>query len=133
MTGRPDQAVVHYETSLKLDPENANTWNNLALLLATSSDPSVRNGPRAIELAQHAKQMTQNKNAVVLATLAAAYAEGGRFADAVKTVEAALELISSSPSNSLVQALQSQLDLYLRGIPYHERADMAVPSTSRKP
>jgi tetratricopeptide (TPR) repeat protein len=118
--GRPRQAAEHYEISLKLEPGNANTCNNLALLLATSADASVRNGPRAVELALHAQQITQGQNPVVLATLAAAYAESGRFTDAVKTAEQAQQMASKYSNGSLAQALQAQLDLYLKGVPYHD-------------
>ena len=118
--GRPREAVQHYELSLKLEPGNANTWNNLALLLATCSDASVRNGPRAIELAHRAAQLSGGKNPIVLGTLAAAYAETGRFADAVKTAEEAFQIASKSPNSGLAHALQAQIELYLKGLPYHE-------------
>jgi tetratricopeptide (TPR) repeat protein len=118
VTGHPKQAVEHYEMSMKLDPGNPNTWNNLALLRATCADASVRDGSKAIELAQHAEQLTGSKNPVVLATLAAAYAESGRFAEAVKTAEGAQQLVG--PSSGLAQALQAQIELYLKGVPYHD-------------
>jgi len=120
VTGRPRQAVEQYQLSLKLDPGNANTWNNLALLLATSWDGSVRNGTRAIGLAQRARELTQARNPVVLATLAAAFAEAGRFSDAVATVNQAIQLASSHPNSSLIQALQAQLKLYQDGLPFRE-------------
>jgi tetratricopeptide (TPR) repeat protein len=116
--GRPRQAAEHYEMSLKLEPGNANTWNNLALLRATCADASVRNGPRAVELAQHAEQITGGKNPILLATLAAAYAESGRFAEAVKAAETAQQL--AGPNSGLAQALQAQIELYLKGVPYHD-------------
>ncbi len=125
--GRLREAADHYEQSLKLEPGNLNTWNNLAFLLATCSDASIRNGRRAVELAEHAQQVTANKNPVVLATLAAAYAETGRFADAVRTAQKALELTQEHPNSSLAQALQAQTELYLQGIPYREQG--SVPSS----
>ena len=128
VTGRPRQAAEHYEISLKLDPGNANTWNNLALLTATCADPSVRNGPRAVELAEQAKQITAGKNPVVLATLAAAYAECGHFADALKTAEAAQQL--ASPESGLRLALQAQIELYLKGVPYHDPGPVHSQATT---
>ena len=122
VTGHPRQAAEHYEMSLKLDPGNANTWNNLALLRATCADASVRDGSRAVELAQHARQLTDGKNPVVLATLAAAYAESGRFAEAVKAAETAQQL--AGPNSGLAQALQAQIELYLKGVPYHDPGPM---------
>jgi len=120
LTGRTREAVEQYELALKLEPDNANTLNNLALLLATSSDASVRNGPRAIELAQRAQRLTLSRNPVVLATLAAAFAEAGRFADALKVQHQAVEMVSGQPDSGIARALQSQLRLYERGLPFRE-------------
>jgi protein O-mannosyl-transferase len=130
VTGRPREAAEQYELSLKLEPGNANTWNNLALLLATSSDASVRNGPRAVQLAQQASNLTQDRNPVTLATLAAAYAESGRFGEAVSTVRKALDLAASRSQASLSQALQAQLELYQQGLPFRDApADDPQPTS----
>jgi hypothetical protein len=120
VTGKPRQAIEQYELSLKLERANANTWNNLALLLATSAEASVRNGSRAIEAAQRACDLTQGKNPVVLATLAAAFAEAGQFTNAIATAQHAIELASSQRQRTLVQALQPQLELYQKGLPFRE-------------
>lgn len=121
-TGQPRLAAEQYGFSLKLDPDNANTCNNLALLLATSSDASIRNGARAIELAQHARDLTQGNNPVVLATLAAAYAEANRFTEAIATIEQARQLATAHPNSPLAHALEAQLQLYQSGLPYRENA-----------
>ncbi len=130
VTGRPRQAIEQYELSLKLDADNANTVNNLALLLATSAEASVRNGPRAIELAQRARELTGGRNPLVLATLAAAFAEAGRFAEAVATSEQAIQLASSRPNSALVQALEAQLERYRNGLPFREPSRGAHPERS---
>ena len=118
VTGQPRQAVEQYELSLRLDSNNANTLNNLALLLATSSDASIRNGQKAIELAQQAKELTQGRNPVVLATLAAAFAEAGQFTNAVSALQMAIQL--TPPSSPATQTLYGQLELYQRGQPLRE-------------
>jgi len=110
--GRIREAAEHYEASLKLEPDNLSTCNNLAMLLATSSDAALRNGPRAVELAQRANQLAGGKNPIVLGTLAAAYAETGRFGEAVATARTALELASGRPNSSLAQSLQMQIERY---------------------
>ncbi|HTL55039.1 MAG TPA: tetratricopeptide repeat protein [Candidatus Limnocylindrales bacterium] len=120
MTARAREAAEHYEASLKIEPGNVSTRNNLAFLLATSADASVRNGPRAVELAEQARQVTAGKNPIVLATLAAAYAETDRFGDAIKTVEFALQLAAAQTNSPFMQALQAQLELYLKGVPCRE-------------
>ena len=59
--------------------------NDLAFLLATSRDPALRDGAKAVEYAEKANQLSNGNNAVVLDTLAAAYAGQGRYKEAVDT------------------------------------------------
>jgi tetratricopeptide (TPR) repeat protein len=120
-TGRAREAAGHYEASLKSEPDNPSTCNNLAMLLATSPDASLRNGPRALELAQHANQLARGRNPVFLGTLAAAYAETGRFADAIATARTALELASRRRDSHLAQALRMQIQHYEYGLPSREQ------------
>src|SRR5262249_18001928 len=56
--------------------------NGLAWALATCVDSAVRDGPAAVDLAEKAVAATNRKDANMLDTLAAAYAEVGRFSDA---------------------------------------------------
>jgi hypothetical protein len=105
---------------LKIEPDNPGTCNNLAMLLATSPDASLRNGARAVELAQRANQLTYGHNPIVLGTLAGAYAEAGRFAEAAATARTALALASRRPNSQLAQALQAQLERYESGLPLRE-------------
>jgi tetratricopeptide (TPR) repeat protein len=117
ITGRAREAAAHYEAALKSEPNNPSTCSNLAMLLATSPDAALRNGARALELAQHANQITGGRNALVLATLAAAYAETGRFAEAAATARTALGLASRRPNSQLAQAIQMQVQRYESGLP----------------
>src|SRR5262249_45368906 len=82
-TGRTREAVQHYEIALKLRPRNAQIMNNLAWLLATSLDASLRDGSRAVQLASQADNFANGLDPVYKATLAAAYAETGRFSEAI--------------------------------------------------
>jgi len=116
--GRESEAVSHYERALKIRPDQAPACNNLAWLLAASPDPSLRNGPRAIELAQRANQLARGGNPVFLGTLAAAYAEAGQFGEAVKTIERALPLAANDAA--LTRALEKQNALYKSGTPFRE-------------
>ena len=118
--GRTREAAAHYEASLKIEPDNPGTCNNLAMLLATSPDASLRNGARAVELAQRANQLTYGHNPIVLGTLAGAYAEAGRFAEAAATARTALALASRRPNSQLAQALKAQLERYESGLPLRE-------------
>ncbi|MGB8352604.1 MAG: tetratricopeptide repeat protein, partial [Chthoniobacteraceae bacterium] len=95
--GHDGEAVQHAEIALRLEPANITFQNNLAWMLATVADPSLRDGARAIELAQRANQSTGGANPGILHTLAAAYAAAGRFPDAVTTARLALGYAGSDP------------------------------------
>jgi protein O-mannosyl-transferase len=127
VTGRGREAAAHYESSLKFEPDNLSTCNNLAFLFATSADASLRNGARAIELAERANRLAQGRNPSVLATLAAAFAEAGRFDEAVTTARQALEMASSNPNSQLVARIQAQLESYSARKPFHEPAPAQQP------
>jgi Tfp pilus assembly protein PilF len=117
--GRMDEAIAHFKKSLEIRPDLVEIQNNLAWLLATCSQASLRNGKQAVELAQRANQLTGAKNPNFLCTLAAAYAEAGRFSDAVETAQRALQLAGAQYNTALADDIQSQLKLYQAGVPFH--------------
>jgi tetratricopeptide (TPR) repeat protein len=126
--GRMDEAIAHYDRALEINPSNINAQNNLAWLLATSAEPRIRNGPRAVELAERADRLTRSGNAVISATLAAAYAETGRFADAVRIAERALQLATNSNNPALADGIRQQIELYRSNSPSREnRSAPAAP------
>jgi tetratricopeptide (TPR) repeat protein len=118
-TGRTEEAIAYYQRALQINPDYVEVQNNLARLLATCPEASLRNGNQAVELAQRANQLTGDANPVVLSTLAAAYAEAGRFPDAVKTAQRALELAKAQSDTALAEAIRSQLKSYQAGRPFH--------------
>jgi tetratricopeptide (TPR) repeat protein len=107
----PD-AIAHYRNALELQPDLLSALNNLAWLLAAADQTSLRDGPQAVELAEHAAQLTGGQNPLVLRTLAAAYAETGRFPDAVATAQKALSLSSSQGPSALTDDLQAAIQRY---------------------
>ncbi len=120
--GQSAEAIEHYEKALEISPQSVSALNNLAWLLATGSDASLRNGPRAIQFAQQADQLSGGTNAVVLRTLAAAYAEAGQFGKAIESAQAAMQLRRSQGDDSLATELQQEIALYELGLPYREMA-----------
>ncbi len=118
--GSVDEAISHFQKALQINPDNAEAQNNLAWVLATCPQASLRNGNQAVELAQRANQLTGDGNPVVLGTLAAAYAEAGRFPEAVATAQRALQLAGAQSNTALADALRSQLKLYQAGLPFHQ-------------
>ena len=118
--GNPAEAIQHYEKAREVSPNSIPTLTNLAWLLATSQDASVRNGPKAVELAKQADRLTGGVNTRVLRTLAAAYAETGEFANAIRTARSAMQLTRMHGEDSLTTDLDQQIRLYQLGMPYRE-------------
>lgn len=119
--GREREAVAEYRRVLATQPLSVQALNNIAWILATSGDDSVRNGADAIRFAEKACQQTQNRDAMPMGTLAAAYAEAGRFNDAIATAEKA-ESLAALRGNAQFAAINRQLlQLYRAGKAYHER------------
>jgi tetratricopeptide (TPR) repeat protein len=83
-SGKQAEAIDDYEKAVKLQPRDPGILNNLAWVLATSPDEKLRNDKRAIKLATEACELTDYKQAHILSTLAAAYAETGDFETAIK-------------------------------------------------
>ncbi len=117
--GRVTEAITHFQKALQIEPANPAIANNLAWLLATWPEASVRNGKQAVALAERANQLASGGNPFVLCTLAAAYAEAGRFSEAVETAQRALHLAEAQSNTSLAGQLQIQIKLYQAGSPFH--------------
>jgi Flp pilus assembly protein TadD len=118
--GRTREAVAQYQQALKLDPDLPTALNNLAWALATSPDDQLRNGADAVRLAQHACELTHDSQPLFLGTLAAAYAEAGRFPEAVATAEKAEQLATNTGPTALSAKIRQSLELYRAGKPYRE-------------
>ncbi len=117
--GNFGEAITHFQKALQLEPADSSLQSNLAWLLAASPEASLRNGNKAVELAQRANALTAGNNLRVLHTLAAALAEAGRFSEAVETAQRALRLAEAQSNTSLAGQLQLEIKLYQAGSPYH--------------
>ncbi len=118
--GRPSEAVGHYRESLRVRPNSPGALNNLAWLLATSPNDPLRNGPEAVRLAERACALTHHEIIVYLGTLAAAYAEAGRFPESVAMAEQARDRARAGQQEDLARRNQELLQLYREGKPYRE-------------
>jgi tetratricopeptide (TPR) repeat protein len=113
-------ALFHYREALRLRPDSPEVLNNLAWLLATHSRPEFRDGAQAVRLAERACELTNRKRALFIGTLAAAYAEAGRFDDAVRTAELARQLAEAAGEKQTAEANAKLLELYRAGKPVRE-------------
>ncbi|HVF71129.1 MAG TPA: tetratricopeptide repeat protein [Chthoniobacterales bacterium] len=125
---RPGEAAAHYRRAVELNPRDAEALTNLAWILATSLDDRLRDGTQAIELAERADSLTMKKSPVIGASLAAAYAEANRFAEAVTTAERALQLALNETNEPRANSLRAQIELYRSNKPLRDapgRKEMA--------
>jgi len=120
--GRDDEAMVHLQQALQLNPRSVKIQSDLAWVLATASPAALRDGRRAVALAEQANQIAGGEDPVVLRTLAAAYAEAGRFDDAVRSAQKAMVLARAAGQSSLVGQLDGQLKLYAAKLPFHQES-----------
>ncbi|MCY2932315.1 MAG: tetratricopeptide repeat protein, partial [Planctomycetota bacterium] len=126
--GKAPESIEHYRQAIRLAPNFVLGMNNLAWLLATHADPAVRDGAEAVRLAERACQLADRKAPGLLDTLAAAYAEAGRFPDAVATAEEALALAKSMNPPAGAADIQARLTLYRAGKCYRD-----VPAPAAAP
>ncbi len=127
--GKQAESIADYESAIKLDPENSGVLNNLAWVLATSPDEKLRDGKRAIELATTACKVTEYKQAHILSTLAAGYAESGDFKNAILWSTKAVE----AGEASLKEQLGKELASYKQSKPWREAIPPAVNQASDEP
>jgi tetratricopeptide (TPR) repeat protein len=120
MQGRTAEAADQYRFLLNLQPDSVEALNNLAWILAASPTDSLRNGAEAVRLAERACELTQHRAPVLLGTLAAAYAEAGRYQEAADTAEKARSLALSAGQKQVAEANGKLLTLYRAGKPYRE-------------
>ncbi|MCE9605690.1 MAG: tetratricopeptide repeat protein [Planctomycetia bacterium] len=129
--GKQADAIADYEAALKIEPKDTGILNNLAWVLATSPDDKLRNGKRAIELADKACQLTNHKIVHILSTLAAAYAEEGNFTAAKEWSNKAL---AAAEGDAEKESLRKELASYEAKKPWREAIVGAVekPEVKRK-
>jgi tetratricopeptide (TPR) repeat protein len=110
--GQIREAIAAWQQALEIAPNQLYVLNNLAWLLATTPEATLRDGAKAVVLARQASQLSQDANPMVLHTLAAAYAEAGSYAMATATARHALELAVAQKNDALAATLQKEIKLY---------------------
>jgi tetratricopeptide (TPR) repeat protein len=124
--GRVREAIEQWQETLVMQPENGNAKSNLAWVFATYPEESIRNGTQAVQLAAQALQLSGGKNAIILRTLAAAYAESGRFVEAIHTAERGLELAIGQGNAGLAAELLRNIALYRTNSPLRDTSLLGV-------
>jgi tetratricopeptide (TPR) repeat protein len=101
--------MAHYEEALEIAPDSALASNNLAWILSASPDDKVRDGGKAVALAERAVEYSGDKNAMFMRTLAAAYGEAGRFTEALQTAARALRITQSENNAAGIRTLEDDI------------------------
>jgi protein O-mannosyl-transferase len=114
--GETGEAVKSYEAVLAIKPDNIQMLSKVAWILATDAHDAVRDGRRAVVLAEKAAKAVNYESWGALDTLAAAYAEAGRFDDAVLTARKATALAGGADK----AAVENRLQLYTDCKPYRD-------------
>ena len=110
--GSFELAIAHYRKALTFDQDHRAALNNLALVLATCPESTLRQPRQAVELAQRASLVADNRNPFVLRTLAAAYAAAGEFELAASTAKAALQLATVAGARELADEMRKRIEFY---------------------
>jgi tetratricopeptide (TPR) repeat protein len=118
--GRAGEAIDQYRQAVLLSPNMVAALNDLAWLLATDRDAANRDGAEAVQLAERACVLTDRKVPVMVGTLAAAYAEAGRFKEAIETAQQARDLAEAAGQTKVAERNRQLLKLYQSGRPCRE-------------
>jgi tetratricopeptide (TPR) repeat protein len=106
------EAIDEFWKALRLAPNFPDALNELAWILATDPDSKLRSGPVAVHLAERACDLTHHQVAALLTTLGAAYAEAGRFPEAIETAQKARVLALAAGQTDLADKNEQFLKLY---------------------
>jgi tetratricopeptide (TPR) repeat protein len=117
--GKHADAIADYENALKIEPDDTGVLNNLAWVLATSTEDGLRNGKRSIELAKKACELTKYEKPHILSTLASGYAETGNWDEARKWSEKAI----AAGEGEVVEQLKKELESYKEKKPWREKQE----------
>ena len=126
--GNVAEAIAQYQKALQIKPDSVNVLNNLARLLATYPDAHIRDGVQAVKYAGRACELTHYGVTPLVSTLAAAYAEAGRYDDAIAAAQKACALATAAGEQELLEKNQQLLILYRAHQPYYEAAGKFVPA-----
>jgi tetratricopeptide (TPR) repeat protein len=128
-SGRPQAAVSAYRQALREDPRLAGAKLQLAWVLATAEDDTVRDGAEAVRRAEDVRSEFGDGHARLLDVLAAAYAEAGRFDDACRMASIGIGLAASNGLAEHLEPFRARLVLYRLGKPYREASGTEAEET----
>ena len=118
--GQLQAAVATFEKGLAVSPQDVYLLGSFARLLATCPDDAIRDGRRAVELAEEASAIGPSPSIALLDTLAAAHAEVGQFENAVRFAQQAVDVARALGDVQAAEAIGRHVTLYKRRAPLRE-------------
>jgi tetratricopeptide (TPR) repeat protein len=118
--GQTRDAMSHYAQALLLRPDLAEALQGLAWILAADPRPEFRNGAEAVQMAEKACELAGRREASRVLTLAAAYAETARFAEALKAANEAQALAVATGQKELAAQCGTVASAAQAGQPWRE-------------
>jgi len=118
--GKTREAMAQYAHAILLTPDFAEALNELAWIIATDPHPELRNGPQAVVMAGRACELTGRQEPAMLLTLAAAYAETGRFSEAITTTEKGRDIAQSKENKELEEKAALMRDTFEKRQPFRD-------------
>ena len=123
LQGKFADSLTHLRLALEADPDRVSDLNLAASVLATCPDSSLRNSADALALADRAQTLTHGQDAAILDTLSAAYAEAGRFPNAIAVEQQAIAVATQQGKTALTDTLKAHLTRYESDAPLREPPD----------
>jgi tetratricopeptide (TPR) repeat protein len=114
------EAIANYGKALALAPDDPHSRINIAWVLATAPDASIRDGRKAVEFAEKAVELSSIEDPKFLRALAAAYAEAGQFPKAIEVTQRAIVVATRQTNPEIAHILQSDIALYRIGLPLRQ-------------
>jgi Flp pilus assembly protein TadD len=118
LCGQYREAAVQYRETLNINPDCVDACTNLAILLSTCPETSVRDGAQALTLAERSVQLSNGQAPTSFDALAAAYAEVGRFPEAVQAIRMAMDLAARQNKLKLAETFSKKLQIYYACKPF---------------
>jgi Flp pilus assembly protein TadD len=106
------KAIEQYEKAIEVQPDFLEALTNLSWIFANYPEATIRNPPKAVELAEKANQLAGGADPLVLRTLAAAYASNRSFDKALETSRRALQYAQEQHNFEAAEAIRREMSLY---------------------
>ncbi len=125
--GKNDEAIKKYYLAIEADPEHAPVLNHLSWLRAAHPDAKLRDGAEAVKLAEKACKVAADPakptsfGADCLDTLAVAYAEAGRFDDAIAAAKRAIAMAEAVNNKAALRGFNERLKMFENKQAYHDK------------